>query len=68
MSDKAANLVRMVNQIAANLAVRGEAVAIEETAKHIRLYWDPRMRHEILMANDADLSKIARVAITRLPD
>lgn len=37
-------LVMMVNQIARNLAIQGEDVAIETTADHIQKFWDPRMR------------------------
>ena len=61
-----ANLVRMANQIAANLAVQGEAEAIAQTAEHIARYWDPRMRAAIDQADPAGLSPIARAALARL--
>ena len=40
-SDK---LVRMANQIARNLQVKGETAAIQATAEHIEKFWDRRMR------------------------
>jgi formate dehydrogenase subunit delta len=39
-------LIRMANQIAANLAVREDAAAL--CAGHISDYWDPRMRTALL--------------------
>ena len=45
MSKQSADkLVMMANQIARNLAIQGEDIAIEATADHIRKFWDPRMR------------------------
>jgi len=58
----------MANQIAANLAAQGEEEAIEGTAQHIRLYWDPRMRTGIGAVDPAELSPIARAALARLAD
>lgn len=40
----AEKLVMMANQIARNLAIQGEDLAIEATADHIQKFWDPRMR------------------------
>ncbi|HZU65518.1 MAG TPA: formate dehydrogenase subunit delta [Novosphingobium sp.] len=62
----AETLIRMANQIAANLAAQGEAVAIAETAQHIRDFWDPRMKAGILAADHAALSPIARAAVAQL--
>jgi len=42
MSDD--KLVRMANQIAANLAVRPGDEPVAGVAQHISDYWDPRMR------------------------
>lgn len=61
-----AHLVRMANQIAANLAAQGEARAISETAAHIRAYWDPAMRRGVLAADQALLSPIAREALRQI--
>jgi formate dehydrogenase subunit delta len=65
MMDRAP-LVRMANQIAANLAVRGEAVAATQTAQHIRDFWDPRMKAAILAEGPAELSPIAKAALLQL--
>ncbi len=59
-------LVRMVNQIARNLAVRGEDHAVVAAADHIRKFWDPRMRATIcahLAKHDDDFLPIARRAV-----
>ena len=45
---QADKLVHMANQIARAFAVEGEAKAVVATAEHLRLFWDPRMRREIL--------------------
>jgi formate dehydrogenase subunit delta len=60
------HLIRMANQIAANLAAQGEAQAIAQTAQHIQLYWDPRMKAAILAGEHEELSPIARAAVARL--
>jgi formate dehydrogenase subunit delta len=59
-------LRRMANQIAANLAARGEAEAVAETAVHIWKFWDPRMKASIYADDPAELSPIARAAIEKL--
>lgn len=41
MTDK---LVRMANQIAANLEIHGHDKAVAEAADHIMKFWDPRMK------------------------
>ncbi len=42
------HVVAMANQIARNFVVRDRASAAEATARHIREFWDPRMRALIL--------------------
>lgn len=42
--DQVATLVRMANQIAAFFEPMGEARAVPGIARHIKDYWDPRMR------------------------
>lgn len=64
MSATVDNLVRMANQIAANL--QHEADVPGAVAEHIRLFWDPRMRSLILAADGAGLSSDAATAIARL--
>ncbi|MCU0954772.1 MAG: formate dehydrogenase subunit delta [Hyphomicrobium sp.] len=41
-------LVMMANQIARNLMVHGDDEAASLTADHIRKFWEPRMREQIL--------------------
>lgn len=60
------HLITMANQIAANLAAQGTEAAVRETAQHITLYWDPRMKAAIFAADHAALSPIARDAIAQL--
>jgi formate dehydrogenase subunit delta len=44
----AVDLIRMANQIAANFAAHEEAEAVEAIANHLRQFWEPRMREELL--------------------
>ncbi len=65
-SDK---LVMMANQIAKNFAIRGEEKAIEGTARHITLFWEPRMRDGIrdhVKAGGAGMLPIALKAVNGL--
>ena len=63
-------LVRMANQIAANYEYLPDPDAAgAKVADHIRRFWDPGMRSEIieyLHADGSDLSDIARRAITKI--
>lgn len=62
-------LVQMANQIALNLQVHGEAEATAEMARHLRDFWDPRMRTMIcahMAQGGDDLAPIARAAVERL--
>jgi formate dehydrogenase subunit delta len=65
---QAEKLAMMANQIARNMAVRGEAEAVAATADHIRRYWDPRMRAGIAayLAEGGRLEPIAEAAVRRL--
>ena len=60
------HLQLMVDQIARNFAVQGEAEAVAATAQHIRDFWDPRMKAAIKGAGRAGLSAIAAAAVERL--
>ena len=42
------DLVRMANQIAANFRHHPQAQAAAEVADHIRMFWPPLMRRELL--------------------
>ncbi len=61
-----ARLVTMANQIARNLASQGEGEAVEQTAQHIRDYWDPRMKAAILGGDRTGLDPLAAAAVARL--
>ena len=66
---ESATLVRMANQIAGYFASVSEAAAVEATAKHLREFWDPRMRGALarhLSAGGAGLTPVARAAAERL--
>ena len=61
----------MANQIARFFASRPEEQAVAGTADHIHLFWDPRMRSQILAhlaAGGEGLDPIARAAIARLKE
>jgi len=64
MSGTTDSLIRMANQIAANLAHEKDPAAA--THDHIRAFWDPGMRAQITGAPATDLSPIARAAIDQL--
>ncbi len=59
-------LRQMVDQIARNFAVRGEAAAMKATADHLATFWEPRMLAAIIADDRAKLSPIARLAIDHL--
>lgn len=61
-----ANLHRMANQIALNLATMGHDQAVLATADHIDKFWDPRMKKAIFADDLTALSPIARAAIEHL--
>ena len=61
-----AHIVRMANQIAANLAARGHDEAVRETAVHVRQFWDPRMRAALMAVDAGELSQIAQEARQQL--
>lgn len=64
MSGSLDNLVRMANQIAANLTHEPDPAAA--TAEHIQLFWDPRMKRMIFDHDGAGLSPVAAQAIAAL--
>jgi formate dehydrogenase subunit delta len=62
-------LVRMINQIAQFHARRPQDEAAELVSTHLKRYWDPRMRAEIIAYADGNgdgLSPVACRAIERL--
>lgn len=69
MSDTSATLVRMANQIALNFMALGHDHAVEATADHIQMFWDPRMKakaFDLIAAGEGDFSEPARTALERL--
>lgn len=65
----AAKLVRMLNQIAVNFDVGDQAKAVAGTADHVRRFWTPDMRREIVAyaeRSGADLSPVAALAVAEL--
>jgi len=62
-------LVMMANQIGKFFAAGGEARAVPEIADHLRKFWAPRMREEIvahLHAGGAGLDPLPRKAVELL--
>ena len=59
-------LAYMADQIARNFAVGGADEAIAATADHIRLYWDPRMKAQLLTADRAALTPLVAAVAERL--
>jgi len=59
-------LKAMANQIARNLAARGEDAAVAVMTRHIEDFWDPRMKAAILAADGQGLDPIASRAIGEL--
>ena len=61
-----ARLTQMANQIARNFAVQGEEAAIAATCNHIKKYWDPRMRRQVIDGDRAGFDPIAKAAVEQL--
>ena len=64
------HLVKMTNEIAAFfLSESAHEQAAKDVAMHLKRYWDPRMRREIIahrQAGGAGLSELARSAVALL--
>jgi formate dehydrogenase subunit delta len=64
-------LIYMANQIAGFFAAQGEEHAVAGVADHIRKFWDPQMRRELvaLAAGDAkDMQDVVRKALPLLKE
>jgi formate dehydrogenase subunit delta len=63
-------LTKMVNEISAFFeSESGREKAIEDVAGHMKRFWDPRMRREIVahFAKGGDgLSEVSRAAVAKL--
>jgi formate dehydrogenase subunit delta len=65
----AERLVYMANQIGKFFVAQGEEEAVAGTLDHLRKYWEPRMRAQIvahLEAGGAGLAPHVRAAVERL--
>lgn len=65
----AADLVRMVNQIAVNQTHLADDEAAAMVAQHLTMFWAPAMQRDLLAAvdaGDADLNEVALRAVRRL--
>lgn len=58
-------LAYMANQIARNLAARGEDEAVADIAQHIADFWDPRMKAAIQQASSEMLDPLVLRALGR---
>ncbi len=69
---QAEKLVRMANQIAANLDYGPDkAKAVAEVVDHLRRFWSPLMREEIVNHDDqgeVKLSEVAKQAVAQLAE
>jgi formate dehydrogenase subunit delta len=69
MSDKMAKLVRMANQIGDYFRTLPDDQATAGTADHLKRYWTPKMRREIVafaQSGGSGLNPIAARAIATL--
>ena len=67
----AARLIAMANQIGRFFHAQGEAAVVAGVEDHLRRFWDPRMRREIVAALDRGgegFDDGVRDAIKRLRD
>lgn len=65
--DQTATLFKMVNQIAANFSAYEKDEAAERLANHLKRFWAPAMRKQLMNATDNDeLSPVAKKALTLL--
>lgn len=63
-------LIRMANQIGSFFeAMPNRAQAVEDTAQHIKKFWEPRMRRELLVhvdsAGNTELNDMVAQALAR---
>jgi formate dehydrogenase subunit delta len=65
----AKRLTAMANEIGAFFRLQGESAAVAGIEDHMRKYWDPRMRRQIIdhLASGGDgLELVVRAAVARL--
>jgi formate dehydrogenase subunit delta len=64
-----ARLIAMANQIGQFFKAQGEAAVVDGVEDHLRRFWDPRMRREIVAALECrgeGLTPGVREAVRRL--
>jgi formate dehydrogenase subunit delta len=59
----AEKIVRMANQIATAFRHEGEDAAAASTLKHLKDFWDPRMRRALIAHHDAGGDGLSPVAL-----
>lgn len=59
-------LVAMVNDIAAFFSAEAGADAPDAVAAHLRRFWAPRMRHQLLQAHEARAPELQALSETGL--
>ena len=62
------DLVRMVNQIADFFDAYPEADAVSGVAEHLRKFWDPSMRRQLLDARESLRDRLHPIARRALED
>ena len=67
-NDKMAKLVRMANQIGDYFRTFPEAEAVAGATDHLRKFWTPKMRSEIIAFVDAGGSGLNQVAARAITD
>ena len=68
-NDKMGKLIRMANQIGDYFKIMPEAEATKGAADHLRLYWTPKMRDEIVAfveGGGAGLNPVAARAVAEI--
>ena len=62
------DLVRMANQIADYFAAYGDEEAVEGIANHIAMFWEPRMREQLIAMGPKTegLKPLAAKALSRV--
>jgi formate dehydrogenase subunit delta len=64
MSLNAPAEIKMINNIAAHFGyLRSEQAAAAAVADHIGRFWDPRMKHRLLLLVDSDITDLDPISV-----
>ncbi|AKS31783.1 formate dehydrogenase subunit delta [Mycolicibacterium goodii] len=66
---KAANEIKLINQIAAHFGYLPDDKAAAAVADHVRRFWEPRMQRrlfDLIYADASELTPVAMAAASRL--